>query len=130
SSYRQARSTLASILKTALPETFEKRLEIFELLDRRRTAIRKLTEATAFGEKAFGRYWAGAQTDWQRIADWESWDDATVRADVSPRFRSMLMQQDKREELRAPVVDLAAKLEKFLVEFRKIAETLRMDPSE
>jgi hypothetical protein len=77
SSFRQARHTLKSVLAGSQPATFEERLNILELLNNRQLARKKLADAATVGEKAFGRFWLGPQTDWKRIADWEAWDEAT-----------------------------------------------------
>ena len=68
----QARQTLKAALTGPQPATFEERLAIVDLLVKRQIAKKKLNEAATVGEKAFGRFWLGAQTDWKRIADWEA----------------------------------------------------------
>ncbi len=52
SSYRKARRTLKSCLTGPQPSTFEERLGILELLNKRQIAKKKLAEAGSFGEKS------------------------------------------------------------------------------
>lgn len=127
SSYRKARHTLKSLLTGPQPATFEERLEILELLNKRQVANRKLAEAGSFGEKAFGRFWMGPQTDLNRLVAWEQWDDATVKSGVSPRFRGMLSLLAKKDEIKLLALDVAKKLETFLAGYKALGETLKLD---
>lgn len=125
--YRKARQQLKELLTGRQPQTFEERLNVFELLNRRQIALRKLAEADAFAGKVFGRLWLGSQTDLKRIATWEAWDDATVKLGVSPRFRSMLATLDSKEELKRLATDVARKLDTFLEGFRRLGESLQLN---
>jgi hypothetical protein len=127
SSYRKARKTLKSILTGTQPATFEERLEILDLLNKRQLAKKKLAEADKSGEKAFGRFWLGPQTDLKRLATWEAWDEATVKSGVSPRFRSMLTLLEKKDEIKLLALDVAKKLETFLAGYKALGETLKLD---
>jgi hypothetical protein len=127
SSYRKARRTLKSLLTGSQPGTFEERLGILELLNKRQIAKKKLAEAGSFGEKAFGRFWMGPQTELNRIIAWEQWDDTTVKSGVSPRFRSMLSLLKKKDEIKLLALDVAKKLETFLVGYKALGETLKLD---
>lgn len=125
--YRKARQKLKSLLTGPQPQTFEERLNIFELLHRRQIGIKKLAEADAFAGKVFGRLWRGSQSDLKRIATWEAWDDATVKLGVSPRFRSMLASLDSKEELKRLAIDVAGKLDTFLAGYRRLGESLQLN---
>ena len=127
SSYRKARHTLKTSLTGAQPATFEERVEILDLLNKRQTAKKKLTEANSIGEKAFGRFWLGPQTEWKRITDLEAWDDASVKSGISPRFRAMLSLLEKRDEVKAFAADVAAKLQVFIANYTTLGETLKFD---
>ena len=127
SSYRKARKSLKNALLSSQPGTFEARFEILDLLYKRQIANKKLVEAGAFGEKAFGRFWLGPQTDLKRITRWEDWDDATVKSGVSPRFRSMLLLLDKKDEIKLLAADVARKLEVFVAGYKALGETLKLD---
>lgn len=125
--YRKARQTLKRILTGPQPGTFEERLGVFDLLQRRQIAMEKLAEAEVFARKVFGRLWLGPQTDLKRIVAWEAWDDATVKLSVSPRFRSMLASLDSREDLKRLADDVAQKLNVFLTGYRRLGESLQLN---
>lgn len=127
SSYRKARKTLKGALTGSQPGTFEERLEILDLLNKRQIAKKKLAEAGSFGEKAFGRFWLGPQTDLKRITAWEAWDDATVKLGVSPRFRAMLSLLEKKDEIKLLALDVAKKLQTFVAGYKALGETLKLD---
>jgi very-short-patch-repair endonuclease len=127
SSYRQARHTLKSVLTGSQPATFEERLEVLDLLNKRQTARKKLAEAATVGEKAFGRFWLGSQTDWKRIAEWEAWDESTSKAGASPRFRSMLSLIDHKDEIQQLADDVRRKLEVFQSGYKALCESLKLD---
>jgi very-short-patch-repair endonuclease len=127
SSYRAARRTLKSLLTGPQPGTFDARLEILELLNSRQSARRKITEAATVGEKAFGRFWLGQQTDWQRLSDWEAWDDATSKADTSPRFRCMPALLDRKDDVEQFSQDVHQKFKAFLTGYKALCESLKLD---
>lgn len=127
SSYRAARRTLQSFLTGPQPAAFDARLEILELLNSRQTARKKITEAATVGEKAFGRYWLGQQTDWQRLSEWEAWDDATSKADTSPRFRCMPALLDRKEDVAQFTQDVRQKFTTFLTGYMALCEGLKLD---
>ncbi|MEZ6055814.1 MAG: DUF4011 domain-containing protein [Planctomycetaceae bacterium] len=127
SSYRKARRTLKGLLTGPQPETFEARLNVFDLLNNRRIAMKKLAEAGTFGEKAFGRHWLGPQTDWKRIVAWNAWDAAAVKGGVSNRFRTMLGLVDKPDEIRTQAATLRQKMETFVNGFIEVCKALQID---
>ena len=127
SSYREARATLRGLLTGPQPKTFDERFAILDLLNKCRNAKKKLVEAGAFGEKAFGRFWAGSQTDLPRITAWEAWDDASITAGVSPRFRSMLLLLDKKDEITLLAADVRKKLDVFVAGYKSLGETLKLN---
>lgn len=127
SSYRKARTTLRGLLTGPQPKTFDERFAILDLLNKRQNARKKLVEAGSFAEKAFGRFWAGPQTDLQRITVWEAWDDASLKSGVSPRFRSMLQLLDKKDEITLLAADVRKKLDVFVAGYRSLGETLKLD---
>ena len=125
SSYRQARHPLKSVLTGSQPSIFEERLEILDLLNQRQIAKTKLTEAATVGEKAFGRFWLGPQTDWKRISNWEAWDELTTRAGAAPRFRSMLSLLDRKDEIQQLADDVRRKLDGFVTNYKSLCESLK-----
>ncbi len=127
SSYRQARQTLKSVLTGSQPSTFEERLEILDLLNQRQIASKKLTEAATVGEKAFGRFWLGSQTDWKRLSDWEAWDESTAKAEAVPRFRSMLSLLDRKDEIQQLAEDVRRKLDAFVMSYKSLCESLKLN---
>jgi len=127
SSYRKARHTLNTALVGPRPKTYDERFAIFDLLNQRQTAKKKLAEAGSFGEKAFGRFWMGPQTDLKRIVAWEAWDEASVRSGVSPRFRAMLSLLDKKDDIVLLAADVSRKLDTFIAGYKALGETLKLD---
>lgn len=127
SSYRAARNTLNSLLVGPAPDTFEGRLEILNLLYGHQKGVKDAVENNSLGEKAFGKFWLGNKTDWQRVADWEAWDKATAESGASPRFRSLLTLLDDPAALKAKAEDVARKLSNFADSFCSISDSLKLN---
>lgn len=127
SSYRAARNTLNSLLVGSAPDTFEGRLEILNLLYGHQKGVKDAVDNSSLGEKAFGKFWLGNKTDWQRVADWEAWDTATTESGASPRFRSLLTLLDDPASLKARADDVKAKLSSFADGFCAICDSLKLN---
>ena len=127
SSYRRARRTLGGLLNGSQPATFEERVGILNLLYGRQKAIKDLAESDNLGEKAFGRFWLGKRSDWQRLSDWEVWDSEATESDVSPRFRQMLSLLDNPEQIELAAGTAAEKVDQFLSGFALLCESLVID---
>ncbi|MEZ6129120.1 MAG: DUF4011 domain-containing protein [Planctomycetaceae bacterium] len=127
SSYRAARNTLKSLLTGSQPDTFEARMDILNLLYGHRKGLTDAVENNSLGEKAFGKFWLGSKTDWQRVADWEAWDTATTSAGASPRFRSLLTLLDDPAALSAAADDVKTKLALFADSFCSICDSLKLN---
>ncbi len=110
--YRAARKTLKSVLTGPQPKDFASRLEILNLLAERHKGTKALAEAGDLGTKAFGRFWAGKQTDWNLVGAFEKWDADCAAAALSPRYRAMLPRVDEPAGIKA----LASQLEQKLTE--------------
>ena len=110
--FRAARKTLQRVLAGPQPKEFSARLEILHLLAERRTGIKTLDEASDLGTRAFGKFWAGKQTDWGLVGTFEKWDADCAAGRLSPRYRAMLPRVDEPAGIKA----LADQLEKLLTE--------------
>jgi very-short-patch-repair endonuclease len=127
SSYRAARRQLKSLLVGPQPHTFEERLEVLNLLQSHYKAKKVIAEGDSVGQKAFGRFWLGLKTDWQRIAAWEQWDAETACSGASTRFREMLSLLDKPDEIRQLSDVLDQRLQNFVSGFGALGDALRLD---
>lgn len=127
SSYRAARNTLNSLLVGPAPDTFEGRLEILNLLYGCQKGVKDAVDNSSLGEKAFGKFWLGNKTDWQRVVDWESWDTATMESGASARFRSLLTLLDDPASLKARADDVKTKLSTFADGFCSISDSLKLN---
>lgn len=125
--YRSARNTLNSVLSGPAPDTFEGRLEILNLLYGRQKALKDASENTALGDKAFGRFWLGTKTDWERISNWEAWDASTEASGVSRRFRSLLNLLDDKQSLASTGDAVKGKLAAFADSFCSICDSLQLN---
>lgn len=127
SSYRAARNTLNSLLVGPAPDAFEGRLQILNLLYGYQKGVKEAVENSSLGEKAFGKFWLGNKTDWQRVADWEAWDAATADSGASPRFRSLLTLLDDPAALKSKAADVRIRLSNFADGFCAISDSLKLN---
>ena len=127
SAYRAARNTLNSLLVGPAPDTFARRLEILNLLYGHQKGVRDAVDNSSLGEKAFGKFWLGNRTDWQRVAEWEAWDAATTESGASSRFRSLLTLLDDPDALKSRAGDVKAKLSIFADGFCSICDSLKLN---
>ena len=125
--YRAARGVLKYVLAGPQPNEFSARLEILTLLAERRKGIKALDEASDLGTKAFGKYWAGKQTDWNMIGTFEKWDADCAAGDLSPRYRAMLPRVDEPAGIKALADQLEQKLVDGLKDFQTLIGGLKLD---
>lgn len=127
SSYRSARATLASVVSSGVPGTYEERQEILDLLYGHQKALKDASENTTLGERAFGKFWLGTKTDWQQISDWEAWDEKTAASNADPRFRQLLQSVDNEDSLVPLAADTKSRLSAFADNFCNICDSLKLN---
>jgi hypothetical protein len=125
--YRAARRTLLSVLSGPQPKEFNDRVEILNLLAERRKGIKALEEAGDLGTKAFGKYWAGKQTDWNLIGNFEKWDADCGAGNLSPRYRAMLPRIDEPAGIKALADQLEQQLSETAKELLGLASAHKLD---
>ncbi len=125
--YRAARNTLNSLLVGPAPDPFEGRLKILNLLYGHQKGVKDAVDNSSLGEKAFGKFWLGNKTDWQRVVDWETWDTTTTESGASPRFRALLTLLDDPASLKTRADDVKTKLNSFADGFCSICDSLQLN---
>jgi hypothetical protein len=130
SSYRQARKSLRGCLQGRQPKTFEDRLEILNQLSSCRSSLKFLTENQIVGERGFGKFWLGPQTQWGQIVDWEKWDAAAFQRGVPESFRPMVSQYQELEGIRTQSADLIKSWNQTLISLKTLFQSLRLNPQQ
>ena len=125
--YRAARQTLKSVLAGPQPKEYPARLEILHLLAERRKGIKTLDEASDLGTKAFGKFWAGKQTDWSLVGTFEKWDADCTAGSLSPRYRAMLPRVDEPAGIKALADQLEQKLTEGVRDLLGLCSSLKLD---
>ena len=125
--YRAARKTLKSVLAGPQPKDFASRLELLNLLAERSKGIKTLAEAGDLGTKAFGKFWAGKQTDWNLVGTFEKWDADCTAGDLSPRYRSMLPRVDEPAGIKALASQLEQKLTDSVRDLLGLCVSLKLE---
>ncbi len=125
--YRAARKTFKSVLAGPQPKDFAARLEILTLLAERLQGIKTLDEASDLGTKAFGKFWAGKQSDWNLVGTFEKWDADCAAGDLSPRYRAMLPRVDEPAGIKALADQLEQKFVDGLKDFQTLIAGLKLD---
>ncbi len=127
SDYRRARKTLRSSLVGKQPATFEQRLSVLQLLQDHFVGQQKLAAGSVVGERAFGRFWLGLQTDWQQIIDWANWDNRCQQENIHPDFRQLFLRFDQPEDFRRLADDASLKLNQFAGGYQSLCQSLKID---
>lgn len=125
--YRRARKTLRSHLIGKQPKDYDQRVAILEGLQNRSSALKRLIASNVVGERAFGKFWLGQQTDWQGIAAWTAWDTQTFRRGVPAEFRSLCANFQATPEIKECTEKLRSAWNQFTGHFKTNCQSIRLN---
>ncbi|TXL73543.1 DUF3320 domain-containing protein [Vineibacter terrae] len=87
--YRRGLRELASVLKDKPPAAKADRLALIDALSAGRAALAALARDDRTGAAAFGALWAGARSDWARLAAIHAWVRGHAVQGLPPDFRAV-----------------------------------------
>ncbi|MCG3179257.1 MAG: hypothetical protein BIFFINMI_01591 [Phycisphaerae bacterium] len=125
--WRRAKATLRGMLAGPLPASADERLGILDSLIAAQAAKAAVERADALGAAAFGRLWAGPESDWAALAAVEQWDAANAEICDPAVLRRVVADPPDAAALTVPADQVAADLPPLLSEAGELAERLKLD---
>ena len=120
--YREAVACLQGILVKSLPGQLQSRLLILDTLIAGQKARRMIEDVTnqQIGNKAFGRFWRGVESDWQMLSAIITWEEETRAAKAPASFRQIVAGLEDTSKTLALTQKIAAHLNSVLQDIQQL----------
>ena len=131
--YRQSLASLRGIVKSPLPTTLEKRLELVDKVIAIQADLNALDHdptLAQLGRDAFGDAWTGSKSDWDALARIVRWDLDCRGSKVAWDHRDLVSRLEEPERLKDSSQALAASLPPALGRLRELAKFLILETSQ
>ncbi len=128
-SYRKAQTKLREFLREEPPRSLSDRLALVDRLmsaQRARSVVRDET-SQALGKQAFGKLWAGEDSDWTALAGICEWETQCRESGIDVPFRKILAGLSEIPDLQRPLAAIRRDLKPAVEELRGILKSLRFD---
>lgn len=125
--YRAAVAALRGILASDRPKSHQERLEILDTLLAGQLAGKKVEDGNELGQRAFGSYWRGAQSDWSALEKVCQWETESRTAGLPANFRAVLANLADRSSVAAAIKQIGADLKPVIQELGGVFSLLQFD---
>jgi very-short-patch-repair endonuclease len=125
--YREAVATLRGILRQPPPRRYEDRLALLDDVIHAQRTIRLLREGDELGRQAFGKHWAGPNSDWDALWAISRWESDCRREGILPDIRATLAHCGDVPDCGPLLKRIAADLRPAAAELQQLVEALRLN---